>query len=68
MSLKFGRGKAMAKYNDIERKIWDGRFVRAQMTFIQDRHFPTIYIEYFRPLHLSENWWAEDVMPSLENI
>jgi len=34
LSLKYGRGKAMARYDGIERKIWDRRYVRIQMTAI----------------------------------
>ena len=68
LSLKYGRGKAMAKYHGTERKIWDRRYIRVQMTAMKKENESTLYIEYFRPLFLGDNWWAEDVVPSVRNV
>ena len=68
LTIEYGRGKALVRYDNIERKMWDRRYVRVQMTAISRGKFSALYIEHFRPLYLGENCWAENVVSITPNI
>ena len=58
--LGFGRGKAIVRYDGVERKIWDGKYIRAQLSAFAEGRECLVMVEFFRPLFLADNYWAED--------
>gem|GEM_PF-6358848 len=55
LSSKYGCGSAAIKYDNVYQKRWYRRFIRVQLTCVDDENLLTACIEYFRPLYLDSD-------------